>query len=263
MRLIADNLQILKTDIEQAVQQKDPGPISELAGSCVQAGADAIDINSGPLTRDPENRMQFLVESVQSVTDCQILLDTTNPAAIRAGLKRCKSRPVINGISLEAAKLKEILPLAAEFDADLIAYLLDAGSQVPASEAECIDIAISLLQAVQSAGVSQERLIIDPVVAPLMWESGTRHNMTVLSVIRNLPDILGFQVRTIAGLSNLTTGNVAVEKKRRLEHAYLSMLAAAGLDMALLNIFHVDTVQMARACTVMLQPTPFSWASID
>jgi 5-methyltetrahydrofolate corrinoid/iron sulfur protein methyltransferase len=256
-------LQILRKDVQNALRRRDPGPIRELVVKCISAGADAIDINSGPLNRNPESDMQFLVDAVQSVTDCQILLDTTNAKAMRAGLNACKNRPVINGVSLERAKLDQMLPLAAEFDADLIGYLLDAGSQVPTTEAESIDIAISLFNAVEAAGVAGNRLIIDPIVVPLMWQTGTQHNMAILSVIQNLPDVLGFSVRTIAGVSNLTTGNFPQRKKLMIEAAYLPMLAAAGLDMALLNIFHKETVQLAKACSVILQPTPFSWAALE
>lgn len=43
-------------------------------------------------------------------------------------------------------------------------------------------------------------MIIDPVVAPLVWQDGNLQNMEVLEVIRTLPDLLGFPVRTIAGM---------------------------------------------------------------
>jgi len=260
MILISDNLQITHPDIDRAVQELDPGPVQDLVRRCVVAGADAIDINSGPLVREPEKKMAFLVAAVQSVTDLPVLLDTTNPRAMEAGLRASKGRTVINGFSLEPAKLERILPLAGKYDVDIIGYLLYPNSHVPNDASERLGVAVALFQAFQKAGVDPERLIIDPVVAPVMWENGNRQDMAILSVIRTLPDLLGFPVRTIAGLSNLTTGRGPRVKKRLLESAYLPMLAEAGLTMALMNILHTETVQTARACEALVRDRIFTWA---
>lgn len=64
----------------------------------------------------------------------------------------------------------------------------------------------------QNAGLDKDRLIIDPVVVPVLWENGNIQAMEVMSVIKTLPDLLGFDVRTIAGVSNLTTGKGNKEK---------------------------------------------------
>lgn len=263
MQLIADNLHIIRPEIQAAVEEKNPGPIRDLVKQCIAAGADGIDINSGPLSRDPEETMSFLVETVEQVSEQRpVLIDTTNPKAIRAGLKAAGNRAIINGISPEPAKLEHILPLAAEFDVPVIGYLLNEAGHVPGSEAEDYDIALSLLNAAESAGLARERLMIDPIVAPLMWESGTAHNRHVLSLIRSLPDVLGYPVKTIAGVSNLTTGDAPASKKRLMEGAFLPMLADAGLDMALLNVFHEDTVRLARACEALTRGELFSWAAL-
>jgi len=86
MQLIADNLHIIHPGIQAAVAEKNPGPIRDLVKQCMAAGADGIDINSGPLSRDPEGTMTFLVETVEQVSERIILIDTTNPKAIRAGV---------------------------------------------------------------------------------------------------------------------------------------------------------------------------------
>mgnify|MGYP006297018669 FL=1 len=262
MQVIADNLHIIRPEIRAAVEEKNPGPIRELVRQCLAAGADGIDINSGPLSRDAEGRMRFLVETVEQETEQTILIDTTNPKAIRAGLKAAGNRAIINGISPEPVKLEHILPIAAEFDVPVIGYLLTEAGHVPGSEAEGYDIALTLLNAVESAGLKRERLMIDPIVAPLMWESGTAHNRDIIALIRSLPDVLGYPVKTIAGVSNLTTGDAPAAKKRLMEAAFLPMLADAGLDMALLNVFHEDTVRLARACEALTRGELFSWAAL-
>ncbi|MEZ4528171.1 MAG: dihydropteroate synthase [Desulfobacterales bacterium] len=259
MILVADNLQITHPKIEQAVREMNPEPVREMVRKCADAGADAIDINSGPLSRDPEKKMAFLVETVQEVTDLPVLLDTANPRALEAGLSVSRNPTVINGFSLEPAKLECILPLAKKYDTDIIGYLLYPNSHVPHTEAERLEVAVELYAEFQKAGLENERLIIDPVIAPVIWENGNRQDMEILSVLRNLPDLLGFPVRTVAGISNLTTGRGPKEQKRLLEKAYLPMLAASGLSMALLNIFHAKTVAVAKACNALTDPKIFTW----
>ena len=69
-------------------------------------------------------------------------------------------------------------------------------------------------------------------------------------MIKILPDLLDFSVKTIVGLSNLTTGRGAMEKKLLLERTYLPMLEVSGLKMVLMNIFHHDTVKTAKTAKI-------------
>ncbi len=263
MLLVADNLQAVKKKIYHAIESLDPEPIADLVVKCEQAGAEIIDINAGPLTRDPEKKMAFLVDTVQSVTELPIMLDTANAKAMEAGLKVSVKSAIINGFSLEKVKLEGILPLAKKYKTDIIGYLLYPNSHVPMNASDRLGVAIELFQAVQKTGIDAHHLIIDPVVVPVSWQNGNFQAKEILTVIRDLPDLLGFNVKTIAGLSNLTTGYGHMEKKCFLEKTYLPMLAAAGLDLALLNIFHSETIKTARACESLIAPNVFSWEEIQ
>jgi 5-methyltetrahydrofolate corrinoid/iron sulfur protein methyltransferase len=260
--IVADNLRITNRFIQAALDRMDPEPICEMATRCAAAGAQAIDINSGPLSRHPKEKMTFLVETVQAATTLPLLLDTSNPEALEAGLIACKKTPIINGFSLEPRKISAILPLAKKYHSDIIGYLLYPNSQVPVGEEDCIQVALDLFDAFKKAGLDNEQLIIDPVIAPVIWENGISHNLGILSVIRLLPELLGFPVRTIAGISNLATGSLPLKTKQKLECAYLPMMAAAGLSMALVDMFHRETIQTAGICHSFLNPGVFSWAEI-
>lgn len=259
MIIVADNLQIVNPVVAEAVSRLDAEPIRNLALGCQQSGAQAIDINSGPLPKMPEKYFSFLVETVQDTTSLPLLLDTTNPDALEAGLRVCRRPVIINGFSLEPAKLDRILPLAAQYDADIIGYLLGPGSQVPVDAEDMMALAVEVFEAFRQTGLGPERLVIDPVIAPLRWDNGLRHNQAVVNVIRMLPDLLGAPVRTIAGVSNLASGPVPITRKIELESAFLPMLAAAGLSMALLNVFHQPTVRTAGLCDALLGDKLFAF----
>jgi len=262
MKLIADNLRITKPDIWMALKNYDPGPIQELVRKCARQGAFALDVNTGPLGKNPEADMRFFIEAVESVTDLPLLIDTTNSLAMKAGLLAAKNRVIINGFSLEPKKLEKILPLAKEFDADIVGFLLYPDSRVPKTEAERFEIALKLMDRAEAAGVAKERVIIDPVVPPLVWEDGIVQARAVLNVIRALPELLGFPIRTIGGISNLGTGAKDKVKRRLLEQVYVAMLASAGLSFALLDILDTDLARSAKVSVILAREEIFSWGMV-
>ena len=262
MRLIADNLRITQKVIESAVEQRNGLPLQTLAKQCETAGADGIDINSGPLYRDPESRMTFMVKAVQDVTHLPLILDTSNPKALKAGLQACNTKAVINGVSLEPNKIEHILPLVAPHRADIVCYLLYPNGHIPPDGTERLNVAVSLYQKCQEAGIEPEHVIIDPVLVPLSWRDGLFQAREVLAVIKILPELLGFPVRTIIGLSNLTAGATDPARKRIAEQTYLPMLASAGISMVLMNVLNSETMQTARTCRLFTQETIFTWEMV-
>ncbi len=263
MRLIADNLQITRQSIATAIREHDPVPLQCMVRELESAGAEAIDLNTGPLGRNAARDMAFCMEAVQSATELPILIDTANPAAMQAGLAANRKVAIINGISLEPQKLEAILPLAIAYDVEVVGYLLDEHSQMPQALDDRMALALSLFQQVSAAGLRPDQLIIDPVVAPLIWSDGLQRNRDLLEIVRRLPELLDFPVRTVAGLSNLTTGKGPPKAKRRIEQTFLIMLASAGLSGVLLDIHHHDTVVSSRIGQKLLEETVFAWEAFD
>lgn len=258
MNIFSDTLQPANPVVLSAIRQEDPEPIRRIVRSALAKGIDGIDINCGPLPKHPERSMGFLIETVQAETRLPLLLDTTNPRAIEAGLKACRNRVVINGISLEPSKLEGILPLAIAHDVDVVGFLLTPEGQVPTTLDERIGMAVQLFDVSTKAGLDAERLIIDPIVAPLAWANGLQMNRDLLQILKLLPEVLDYPIRTIAGLSNLTAGIRNIEKKTTLECAFLPMMAQAGLNGVLMNVERQATTAVAAACGQLLHETVFA-----
>lgn len=262
VKLIADNLRITRATMQTALKTLDPKPVQEVVRRCAAQGAFAIDVNTGPLTKSPEAGMAFFIQAVESVTDLPLFMDTSNPIAMEAGLRVAKNRVIINGFSLEPRKLQKILPLAREYDTHIVGFLLHADSRVPRDEAQRFEIALELFECAEAAGVAKERVVIDPVVPPLAWADGIVQARAVVNVIKTLPELLGFPVQTIAGISNLTSGATDRAKKNLVEQSYLAMLAGAGLDFALLDIFNEDLKAMSRVSSILAKESLFSWGMV-
>lgn len=262
MKLIADNLRITRPDIRGALQRYDPEPVQDLVKACEARGAWAIDVNTGPLGKQAAPGMRFFMDAVQAVTDLPLLIDTANPDAMAAGVKAAKNRIILNGFSLEPMKLEQILPLARDYDADIVGFLLYPDSRVPTDAAQRFEVALELMEAAEAAGVAKERVIIDPVIPPLAWTDGIVQAREVEKVIRTLPDLLGFPVRTIGGISNLGTNAPDKGARLAIEQSYVAMLASAGLDYALLDMLNPDLVRAARVSGILAKENIFSWGMV-
>lgn len=259
MILAADNIHVMNPTVASAIRQFNPTPICELAVKSVSRGAGLIDINPGPVVKKSMDIMTFLVRAVQKGTNSRVILDTRDPDAMDAGVRACDKPPVLNGFSLEPQLLQEILPIAINYKTDIVGYLLTPEGRVAATTEERLDIALKLINESDKRGLELDRLIIDPVCVPIIWDDGARQARELLSFFRLLPELAGTPVRTIVGLSNLTSGAKYPYKAHLLEQVFVPLLFEAGLDIALLNIFHERTIEAVRAAAMILDNNIFSW----
>ena len=86
MILIGENLNIISQTIGPALKGREPKVIQDMARAETEAGVDYIDLNIGPARRGGDELMDWVVKTVQEVTDKNLALDTTNLQAMEAGL---------------------------------------------------------------------------------------------------------------------------------------------------------------------------------
>lgn len=234
MLLAADNIHAMNQVVSDALRELDAGPIQELARACERNGAQLIDLNPGYLSKRNEDRMAFLVETVQEATSARLILDSPNPRVLARGLAVCREIPVLNALSLEPQKLEEILPMAAESQTGLVLLLMDERSFTPPSTEEKIALAAELRERSLEAGVRQGNLIFDPVLPNFSWDDAFLRISEGLRTVRLLATgaIFGEPVQTMVGLSNLRSGQVA-RYPVKLEETCLALFAGAGLNIVL------------------------------
>ncbi len=237
MLLAADNLNAVNPVVAAALQHLDKRPLQDLVRRLDQCGVDFLDLNPGYLSPRHEDRMVFLVEAVQEVSATRLILDSPSPSVLAKGLAVCRQPPILNALTLEEQKLREILPLAAQARTELVLLLLDEHSMTPPALEEKITLAARLRDKALAAGVQENHLIYDPVLPNLSWPDVYYQTTAVIKTIRLLESgaIFGEPARTMVGLSNLRSG------RRRLfpvelETSCLGLLAGAGLHLALLDV---------------------------
>jgi 5-methyltetrahydrofolate corrinoid/iron sulfur protein methyltransferase len=243
----ADNLNVINPVVAAALQNLDAAPLQEMTRRLEGAGAKILDLNPGYLPARHEDRMVFMVEAVQQVSRLRLMLDSPNPRVLAKGLPVCDQTPVLSALTLEEEKLREILPLAAAHDTDLVLLLLDEGSFPPPSLEGKVTVALQLREAALTAGLKEERLIFDPVLPNLSWPDAWAQVGEIVKLLRLLTDGVLFQsqARTMVGLSNLRSG-LRRTYPSRVEEASLYMLAGAGLSWVLADVLQPEVMGAVR-----------------
>ncbi len=262
MIAIADNLHIMNPVVAKTLKEKDPLPLKKIAEDCRKANAYAMDINLGPLKHNAKEVITFAIETVQDTFGGRLLLDSVQAEVLEAGIAVCKQPPIINGFSMEEAKVTSILPLAAKYQTEIIGFLINEKGQVPLRADERLEVASQLLAKAEENGVPPERVIIDPLLVPLSWQDGTRYNRELFEVLRLLPQLFGKPIRTIAGLSNLGAGSPNRETRAKVETSFILMLAAAKLDFILMNVAQKSNLDILKLSQLILGEKVFTWQEV-
>jgi 5-methyltetrahydrofolate corrinoid/iron sulfur protein methyltransferase len=246
--IAADNLNILNPPVANALDALDPRPLQELARRVEQAGANLIDINPGFLPPRRHDRMAFMVEAVQQVTNLRLILDSPDARVLARGLAVANQPPILNACTMEEEKLREILPLAAANQTDLVLLLLNARSFPAAILEGKITLALELREHALAAGLTDQQLIFDPVLPNLTWPDAWAQMGEVIKTVLLVHGGEAWKgsARTMAGLSNLRSG-LRHTYPERVEEAALGVLAGAGLGIALVDVLQpsfMDTVRV-------------------
>ncbi|HEY70690.1 MAG TPA: dihydropteroate synthase [Anaerolineae bacterium] len=233
MYKIGENIHIISDKVKAALKERDGAFFVDLVRAQKEGGADVIDLNIGRRKKDGPEVVDWLVDCVQEAdADITISFDTTNLAAIEAGLKRVGSNGIVNSTSAEEERLASVPPLAAQYDAKLIALCLEK-SGIPVSADARIGIAMEkLIPRAQEVGIPIENLLIDPLILTV---SGCQEYVPeAIETVRMIKMVMDPPPMTVVGLSNVSN-QVPDEMRPLLDRVYLVMLMAAGLDSAIMN----------------------------
>jgi len=217
--------------IEQAVLNRDADYIKKLATSQFEAGATYIDVNAGTLTSGEPEALEWLTKVVMEAVDAPISFDTPNPAALDMALRAydpAKGQPMINSITAESERYKNVLPFVLDYKAKVIALAMD-DSGIQQDPEKRHFVARKLIDDLTGAGVPIGDIYVDPLTFPIGTGSDVATSM--LRIIENIkaeyPD-----VHIIAGLSNISHGMPA---RKILNQAITILSLCKGLDAGIID----------------------------
>jgi len=230
MLIIGENIHIISPKVKAAFEAQDTRFIQDLASRQVKHGAGMLDMNIGPQRKRGVEVMAWVVDAVQAVTDVPLSLDTTNAAAIEAGLKKVKRQAMINSTSCDPERLESMMPLAAKYGSRIIGLTMGK-SGIPTTADARVQMAMEvLIPKAMELGIPMPNLYLDPLVLTV---NGTQnHAPETLNAVRFFKQLSDPPPMTVVGLSNISN-SVPNEGRSLINRTYLVMLMAAGLDAAI------------------------------
>jgi len=243
VKAIAESINIMGNRSGGAMKERNPGPVQEMAKEEAAAGAAYLDLNIGPARKDGTELMPWVVETVQAAVDTPLCLDTTNADAMTAGFKvvQNKSQAIMNSISAQPERMEKLIPVAAESGCDVIA-LLWGPDGMPRDSNERAAMAVDLMMALNEAGISNEKILFDPIGTPITL--GADQIASGLEFMMMLPDIAPGAGSTV-GLSNVSNG-VADHLRKYLDRTYLVMLMKYGISTAIVNSYDEELMAICK-----------------
>jgi 5-methyltetrahydrofolate--homocysteine methyltransferase len=228
LRIIGEKINGTRQRVAQAIEERDAALIRDLAVKQAEAGAAWLDVNAGTYpSREPDDLI-WLIQTIQSVVEVPLCLDSANPQALAAAIQVVERTPMINSISGEPQRLEGILPLVAEHGCPVIALAMD-DKGIPDTCERRMEVVRKVIEASRATGVPDGNVYVDPLAMTLA--TNTESALTTLDTMRAIrqefPD-----AHLTMGLSNISFGLPA---RSYVNRAFLTLALAAGLDCAILD----------------------------
>jgi len=228
MLIIGERINASRKSIAEAISLRNAAFIQKEAKVQAIAGAHYLDVNAGTFFGEEAKHLQWVIETVQEVTDLPLCIDSPDPSVIKAMIPLVKKTPMINSITLESFRLEEILPLVAEHKTKVIALCQSGDSIADIAEAK-VKMAGQLVEKVKDSGIPLDNLYIDPLVYPLATndQSALATLDAIEQIMKQFPG-----VHTTCGLTNVSYG---LPNRKLVNRTFLVSAIARGLDSAILD----------------------------
>jgi 5-methyltetrahydrofolate--homocysteine methyltransferase len=212
----------------------------EIARAQTRDGAHLLDLCVDYIGRDGAVDMAELAGRMATASTLPIMLDSTEPPVIQAGLERLGGRSIINSVNYEdgdgpESRFARVMPMVVEHGAAVVALTIDEQGQARTRDHK-VTIAERLIADLTGTwGLSEHDIMIDCLTFPIATgqEETRRDGVETIEAIREIkrrhPD-----VHTTLGVSNISFGlNPAA--RQVLNSVFLAECVEAGLDSAIVH----------------------------
>ena len=212
----------------------------EIARDQIRDGAHMLDLSVDYVGRDGARDMFEIASRFATSSTLPIVLDSTEPAVLKAGLEALGGRCVINSVNYEdgdgpTSRFARIMPLVQEHGAAVVALTIDEEGQARTAEWK-LRVARRLINDLSvNWGVRVGDILIDALTFPIATgqEETRRDGIETINAIRTLKSEFP-QVQTTLGVSNVSFGlNPAARVV--LNSVFLHECVEAGLDSAIVH----------------------------
>ena len=212
----------------------------EIARDQIRDGAHMLDLSVDYVGRDGVRDMTEIASRFATSSTLPIVLDSTEPAVLKAGLESLGGRCIINSVNYEdgdgpTSRFARIMPLVQEHGASVVALTIDEEGQARTAEWK-LRVARRLIKDLtENWGMHVGDILIDTLTFPIATgqEETRRDGLETISAIKALKEEFP-EVQTTLGVSNVSFGlNPAARVV--LNSVFLHECVEAGLDSAIVH----------------------------
>src|SRR5487761_1124445 len=212
----------------------------EIARQQTRDGAHLLDLCVDYVGRDGVADMKEIAGRLATAATLPLVLDSTEPEVITAGLEQLGGRAVVNSVNYEdgdgpGSRIARMMPLVREHGAAVIALTIDENGQARTADWKASVAARLIEDLTGNWGMRTGDIIVDCLTFPIATgqEETRRDALETIEAIREVkrryPD-----VQTTLGVSNVSFGlNPAA--RAVLNSVFLDECVRAGLDSAIVH----------------------------
>jgi 5-methyltetrahydrofolate--homocysteine methyltransferase len=212
----------------------------EIARDQIRDGAHMLDLSVDYVGRDGAADMSQLASRFATASTLPIVLDSTEPAVLKAGLEHLGGRCVINSVNYEdgdgpTSRFAKIMPLVKEHGASVVALTIDEEGQARDADWKLRVARRLIIDLRDNWGMNVGDILIDCLTFPIATgqEETRKDGIETIDAIRRLK-IEFPAVQTTLGVSNVSFGlNPAARVV--LNSVFLHECVQAGLDSAIVH----------------------------
>ena len=222
----------------EAMLASDWDTCMDIAKEQMRDGAQMVDLCVDYVGRDGSGDMAELAGRMATSSTLPIMLDSTEPEVIRAGLEKLGGRCAVNSVNYEDgagpdSRFQRIMRLVSRHGAAVVGLTIDEEGQARTADRK-VEIAERLIADLTGNwGMAEEDIIIDCLTFPISTgqEEVRRDGIETIEAIRRLTEAHP-RIHTTLGLSNISFGlNPAA--RQVLNSVFLHECVQAGLDSAI------------------------------
>jgi 5-methyltetrahydrofolate--homocysteine methyltransferase len=212
----------------------------EIARAQTRDGAHLLDLCVDYVGRSGTADMEEVAGRLATAATLPLVIDSTEPEVIQAGLELLAGRAVVNSVNYEdgdgpTSRMAKVMPLVVEHGAAVIALTIDEQGQARTAEWK-LAVATRLIEDLtRNWGMRTSDIIVDCLTFPIATgqEETRRDAIETIEAIRQVKQRYP-EVQTTLGVSNVSFGlNPAARSV--LNSVFLDECVRAGLDSAIVH----------------------------
>jgi len=212
----------------------------EIARSQTREGAHLLDVCVDYVGRDGVRDARELVSRLATATTLPLVLDSTEPAVLEAGLECMGGRAMINSVNYEDgdgpnSRFNRIMPLVVEHGAAVVALTIDEEGQARTAETKFAIADRLIKDLTQNWGMNLVDITVDTLTFPIATgqDETRRDGIETIEAIRRLNAAYP-GVQSTLGISNISFG-LSPAARHVLNSVFLHECVQAGLTSAIVH----------------------------